>query len=337
MLVIRENHPLAGLNTFRMNVKARRMAEITSGEEMRDFVLAGHLHAQKAIVIGKGSNLLFTSDLDGWVIRPLIPGIEKLEVAGDKTIVRAGAGENWDDFVAWCIGNNLGGVENLSFIPGSVGACPVQNIGAYGSEVSDTIVSVDTVDLKTGKEVTYSNKSCHFGYRSSIFRTKMKGRLVITHITFRLNNHPRFNLSFAELRKELDLFPDISLINIRKAVIAIRKRKLPDPAVLANAGSFFKNPLVEEEKALALQRQYPEMPKYPTQGKLVKLSAAWLIEKCGWKGKRFMHSGTYENQPLVIVNYGGASGDEILTLARNIQLDVMKQFGVTLEPEVNIV
>ncbi|MBN2480585.1 MAG: UDP-N-acetylmuramate dehydrogenase [Bacteroidales bacterium] len=334
---ILENASLLTFNTFRVHVKTRYLIEVSDVNDIRNFI-GSELHAiRPKMVLGGGSNVLFTHDYDGCILRLSIKGIENISENDESVLLRAAAGENWDDFVAYCVKNGWGGIENLSYIPGTVGASPVQNIGAYGMEVRDSIEMVETIDLESGSTRKFSNKQCEFAYRNSIFRSDLQNRVIITHVTFRLKKNHCFNTSYHELKKELSLHPETTLGNIRSAVITIRKRKLPDVEILANAGSFFKNPVVDQTLLDSLKLRYPEIPFFLDSGGNIKLSAAWLIEHCTWKGRRVRNVGTYRKHPLVIVNYGGADGSEILSFAQKIQQSVLNHFGIGLETEVNII
>jgi UDP-N-acetylmuramate dehydrogenase len=287
-------------------------------------------------VLGGGSNILFTGDFDGLILRPVITGIEITGETDGEVWVRAGAGENWDNFVKYCVDNGYGGTENLSLIPGTVGASPVQNIGAYGVEIKDIVERVEAVRLEDGRQVSLNTAECRFSYRDSIFKHELKDRMIITHVTFRLSKNHALHTHYSDLEKELGKYPEISIATIRKAIISIRRNKLPDPEILGNAGSFFKNPFISREQAGSIRKHYPAMPGHAYADGTVKLSAAWLIEQCGWKGKKLGETGTYKRQPLILVNYGSASGDEILKCALKIQKSVMNNFAIRLEMEVNI-
>lgn len=337
MMNVRENTSLLALNTFRVDVNTRYHIEVSDVQDIRNFI-GSELHAiQPRMILGGGSNVLFTGDYNGCILHPSIKGIEKTSEDKGSVMIRTAAGENWDDFVRYCVENGWCGLENLSNIPGTVGASPVQNIGAYGSEVRDSIETVEAIDLETGRTRVFSNRQCRFAYRNSIFKSELKNRMIITHITFRLKKDHNFNTSYRELNKELSLYPETNLGNIRDAVITIRKRKLPEVEALANAGSFFKNPLVDQTGLDSLKRSHPEIPFFKDAYGSIKLSAAWLIERCGWKDRRIRNVGTYKLQPLVIVNYGGASGSEILEFTQKIQRSVQDHFDIVLETEVNII
>ena len=337
MSAIQENVALMLFNTFHLDIKARYLADLEDVNQVQDFLVSSFARVRPRLILGGGSNILFISDYDGFVIRPLIKGIVIIEEDKDWILVRAGAGENWDSFVAWCVERELGGIENLSLIPGTVGACPIQNIGAYGAEVKEAIDSVEVVMCDTGKKMLLSGNDCRFAYRDSVFKQELRDKTIITHVTFKFNKKHQLKIGYGELEKELSKFPMASVKTLREAVINIRRRKLPDPDDIGNAGSFFKNPVVPENQIAGLRKVYPEMPVYAGQPGMAKLSAAWLIDQCGWKGKREGNTGTYNNQPLILVNHGGATGKEILNFAREIQKSVMDRFALQLELEVNVV
>jgi UDP-N-acetylmuramate dehydrogenase len=263
--------------------------------------------------------------------------IEEHQLQNGYVIVSAGAGVNWDDFVGWTVDNGFGGIENLSLIPGKVGATPVQNIGAYGVEVKDQIVRVDTISTENGTVRVFSSDECEFGYRNSIFKNSEKGKYLVTRVYFKLTTRPSLNLGYDSLKEEVNKLGEVTLKNVRQAVINIRRSKLPDPEKIGNAGSFFKNPVVEGPFALQLKNEYPDMPVYKDQEGFMKLAAGWLIDKCGWKGERKGDAGVNEKQALVLVNYGNATGKEIYDLSQEIQNSVYDKFGVNLEREVEVV
>lgn len=290
------------------------------------------------MVLSGGSNILFTEDFDGVLLHPVDSDIRITGECGDMVSVRATAGTDWDRFVGWSVANGLWGAENLSAIPGLVGASPVQNIGAYGVEVKDIIRSVELFAVDTGKEVTVAGAHCDFGYRDSIFKRSLKGKVIITAVNFELSRRENPVLGYGDLYEKTRMLGGATLENIRRAVVGIRDAKLPDPKVMGNAGSFFKNPVVPEETALELKAKYADMPIYPSQQSgCVKLAAGWLIDKSGWKGRSLGRVGIHERQALVIVNLGGATGKEVVEFATRIQADVQDKFGVWIDTEVNIV
>lgn len=337
MFEIKENISLKNYNTFGIEAKSRYFVECSSINEILDFIEIHKKQTLPLMILGGGSNVLFTKDYDGYVLRPAIKGIEIVKETEDHIILKVGAGEDWDEFVGYCVDNNWGGVENLSLIPGNVGTCPIQNIGAYGVEVKDVIVEVETVDLENLNINRFQNAECRFAYRDSIFKNKLKGKHIITHVTFKLKKKPEYKLDYGNLNNEISKFGDLNLKKIRQAVINIRESKLPKPEEIGNAGSFFKNPVVSKEKFKKLKAIYPEIPFYKQIDGLVKIPAGWLIEKAGWKGKRVGNTGVHEKQALVLVNYGDATGEEIIHLARNIQQTIIIKFDLELEMEVNVV
>jgi UDP-N-acetylmuramate dehydrogenase len=333
---VQENIDLLNFNTFHVSAKARFFIEINDAIGATDLLKSALLSEYPHFVLGGGSNILFTNDFNGVIIHPVIRGIEVLEEKNGLVRIRTGAGEDWDGFVEYCVNNEFGGIENLSWIPGLVGASPVQNIGAYGTEIMEYIDFVEGHFLDTGKSFSIAADDCEFSYRNSIFKNELKNRILITHVVFKLHREPRFNTTYPDVKKEMKHFSEISLKSIRQAIIRIRKRKLPDPSETGNAGSFFKNPVVRVEMAEELKEVYSDVPVYSMNEGYVKLSAAWLIEKSGWKGKSTGNAGTHSNQPLIIINHGGASGMEILNFAHNLQKSVFEHFGIRLEMEVNI-
>lgn len=334
---ISENYSLRPYNTFDIDVRCKYFIEADDEEELLDFVAAYEWNPFEILILGGGSDFLFTEDFDGTVFYPAMQGMVVTEEDGESVKVRVGAGVEWDDFVAWAVGCGYGGVENLSLIPGHVGAAPVQNVGAYGMEAGEVIESVEAIDLEKAQKVTISAGECRFAYRDSIFKQEWKNRFIITHVVFRLSKHPHFRLEYGNVQGELEkMGGEISLQTIRQAVINIRKAKLPDVKELPNAGSFFKNPLVSRVFAEKLAEQYPGIPLYPVDEDCYKLAAGWLIEQCGWKGRTLGRAGVYEKQALVLVNRGGASGLEISHLANEIKKSVFVKFGVMIEPEVYV-
>lgn len=339
MLIVQENTSLRKLNTFRLSARARHFVELTSLEAMEELIAHPVFRGSSRTILGGGSNVLFTKDVDGLVIKSAIAGRRILEESDDEVVVEVGAGEGWHALVLHCVERNWGGIENLSLIPGSVGAAPIQNIGAYGVELESVLEWVEGVELPTGRKRRLTPSECQFGYRDSIFKRSLRENFFISSVTLRLTkrNH-RLVTQYASLNQMLTTkkitAPTIG--DISSAVIEIRRSKLPDPAVIGNAGSFFKNPTVAATVFDALKKSFPGIPSYPAENQSVKIPAGWLIEQCGWKGKRFGDAGVHEKQALVLVNYGQASGEEILRLSEQIQVDVLKKFGVTLITEVNI-
>lgn len=336
---IQQNISLKAYNTFGIDVKAREFVAISSMDELCILCAAFNLVDRKILVLGGGSNLLLTQDFDGMVIKMNLKGIEVVGENDDYVWMKSMAGEVWHEFVMCCINKNLGGVENLSLIPGCVGAAPMQNIGAYGVEIKDTFDSLEAVEIATGEVVNFSNTDCHFGYRESIFKQEAKGKYIIASVTFRLSKKPVFSMSYGAIQQTLDkngiTVPTVKAIS--DAVISIRKNKLPDPAVLGNAGSFFKNPEIPKEEFESLKTIHPDIVGYPASNGHIKVAAGWLIEQCGWKGKVVGNTGSHKDQALVLVNYGNASGNEVWQLAMDIRQSVQDKFGITINPEVNVV
>lgn len=333
----RSDVSLKALNTFHVEGVARRYVRFDAEEEISDF-LEGHcLAGQHALILGGGSNLLFVDDFDGIVLHPLLKGIEMLETDAAHVRVRAMAGENWDDLVAFAVAGGWGGIENLSLIPGSVGASAVQNIGAYGVEVKDVIERVEAIAVDSLENVSFSSEECGFGYRTSHFKGRWSGRTIITAVVFKLCRQPRFVLDYPGVREQVESLGPVNLDTLRQAIINIRRAKLPDPAELGNAGSFFKNPVVGRGKLEALLRRYPDLPHYPQAGGGFKLSAGWMIDRCGWKGRRVGRAGVHDRQALVLVNLGGATGREIYELSQQVATAVHDRFGLLLEREVQVV
>jgi UDP-N-acetylmuramate dehydrogenase len=338
MLKVSENISLKPYNTFGIDVSASVMVECDDKTELVDCILKPSCLCNPRLVLGGGSNILFTGNFNGIIYFPTIKGIEMTDKTSENVFLRVGAGEVWDDFVQYCVDHNYYGIENLSLIPGNVGACPVQNIGAFGVEVGDVISEVETVDLNTGKLIEFSNDECLFSYRNSVFKNPAyKNRLIITHVTFRLPLMSDFVLHYGNIKEEIGSVKGINLKSVRNAVINIRNRKLPDTKILGSAGSFFKNPVVEKSLADSIKTKFPKMPYFPAEEQTVKLAAGWLIDQCGWKGKRIGDAGVHVNQALVLVNYGKATGNEIISLAEKIKESVFDLFGVRIEPEVNII
>lgn len=330
---IKENFSLKQLNTFGIDASAKYFAGFTSSEELVELAERD----QERMILGGGSNVLFTRNFNGMVLKNEIGGIHICREDSNHVYVKAGAGENWHQFVLYCIRRNLAGVENLSLIPGNVGASPMQNIGAYGAEIKDVFDELEAFHLHDKKVVTFTHSDCAFGYRESVFKNKYKGEFAILNVTFRLNKVPVFNTSYGAIEEELQqMNAEKSIQAISQAVINIRSSKLPDPRKIGNAGSFFKNPVVPSEQFDALRNEYASMPGYPQPDGSVKLAAGWLIEQCGWKGYRRGDAGCHARQALVLVNYGNASGKDIYDLSTDILDSVIKKFNVTLEREVNI-
>lgn len=340
MLQIQEHINLAPYNSFGIHAKAKWFIEIRSENDLVEALSHELIQQNKAIILGGGSNVLFLKNLERPVIKISIKGIEVIGEDNLSITIRVGAGENWHSLVDYCINQGWGGLENLSLIPGTVGAAPMQNIGAYGKEVKENIIDVEGIYAEDLQSFRLNNKDCKFGYRESIFKHELKDKCIITYVSFRLSkvNH-QYNTSYGAIEQALQAkgMNELSLRAISDAVISIRQSKLPDPAQLGNAGSFFKNPNIPDSLYAALQKNYPDMPGFPDNKGFVKVPAAWLIEKCGWKGKRFGAVGVHDKQALVLVNYGGGSGEELWSLAMKIKASVAEKFSVELSPEVNII
>jgi len=334
--MIQRNAELKGYNTFGISAIASGFATFSSVDELKD-LLKQRTDFNDLLILGGGSNILFTKDVDALVLRNEISGITVEEETEQHVILKAGSGVVWHDFVMHTVDRNLGGIENLSLIPGSVGASPMQNIGAYGVEIKDVFVSLEALNIETGELRTFTADECKFGYRESVFKRDLKNQFVITHVSYRLSKNPILQTSYGAIKDELAAQGnEPSVKNISEAVIAIRNSKLPNPKELGNAGSFFKNPVVPADLATRLSDEFPGMPNYPQTDGTVKLAAGWLIEQAGWKGKRIGDCGVHAKQALVLVNYGGASGNEIFNLSSAVLKAVEDKFGVKLEREVNI-
>ena len=334
---VQENVSLKAYNTFGIDVTARQFARFTAVAGLQE--LAVQASQATPLILGGGSNILFTKNIDGLVLQNSIEGIEKINEDDDAVYVKAGAGVNWHAFVTYCIGQNWAGVENLSLIPGCVGAGPMQNIGAYGVEIKDVFHELEAYDLQDKAMVRFGLTDCGFGYRDSVFKHRYKNRFVITSVTCRLNKRPRFSTSYGAIEQELEKMgvKELSIQAVSQAVINIRRSKLPDPKEVGNAGSFFKNPSVPAAQYDALKAQHPGIVGYANADGSVKLAAGWMIEQCGWKGYREGDAGCHAKQALVLVNYGHASGEEIYDLSTAILESVQTKFGVELEREVNII
>ena len=330
------NYSLKSCNTFGMDVKAAIFTKLTDESELPALLRMIHQAGTPLLFLGGGSNILFTRDFDGMVVGVSTKGIEVIDQDEEFVYVRGMAGENWDDFVQYCVRHNFGGLENLSLIPGNVGSSPIQNIGAYGVEVKDTFYMLDAVSLRTGEFREFFADDCGFGYRNSVFKNELKGQYLILSVTFRLRKRPLLNTAYGAIGAELEAMREMPSVKaIAQAVCNIRRSKLPDPEVIGNAGSFFKNPVVSHAHFEKLKSENPSIPAYPGEHG-VKLAAGWLIEQCGWKGYREGDAGVHERQALVLVNYGKATGIQILDLSKRIIDSVYSGFSVILEPEVNI-
>jgi UDP-N-acetylmuramate dehydrogenase len=335
---IQENKSLKKLNTFGIDASARYFAECSSIEQMKEVLNDTKFSKTRKLILGGGSNLLFTKDFDGIVLKNNLKGIELISEDADFYYVKSEAGEVWHEFVMHCINHNYAGLENLSLIPGNVGASPMQNIGAYGVEIKDSFYELEAFHIEEQKIRKFNNAECKFGYRESVFKHDSKGQFIITSVTFKLSKVPHYNTSYGAIEKELEVMgvKELSIQTISQAVCNIRSSKLPDPKVIGNAGSFFKNPVISTEKFTQLKKEFPEIVSYPS-GDAYKLAAGWMIEQCGWKGKRVGDAGVHKLQALVLVNYENAKGNEIFELSQKIMDSVREKFGVELEREVNII
>lgn len=333
-----KNQSLKKYNTFGIEATANEFVAIHNQEELASILKENQ--SKKLFILAGGSNMLLTKNIDALVIHINNKGIEIIEENDANVWVKSNAGEVWHEFVMWCIEHNFGGIENLSLIPGNVGATPVQNIGAYGVEIKDTFVSCEAMEIATQKMRTFTKEDCHFGYRESIFKSDLKNQYIILSVTFKLTkkNH-KINTSYGAIDLEIEKngIEDPSIKDVSNAVIAIRQSKLPDPKELGNSGSFFKNPIVPIEIYNKAKTNYPEIPHYPVSESQVKVPAGWLIEQAGFKGKRFGDAGIHTKQALVLVNYGNATGSEIWEVAQNIQNTVKEKFGIEIEAEVNVI
>ena len=339
-----ENYSLKKSNTFGIDVSAKYFLELDSVSSVQVFLDDKKISRQPRLILGGGSNILFTKNFDGVVVKNNIKGIELLKEDPEYYYVKAGAGEVWHQFVMHCIGKNYAGVENLSLIPGSVGAAPIQNIGAYGVEQKEVFYELEAIDLLDNKKKVFKNSDCQFSYRDSIFKREAKGKYIITSVTFKLFKNPKLNTSYGAIGQELEKMgvKDISIAAISQAVSNIRRSKLPDPEKIGNAGSFFKNPTIPIEQYNELKKKFPNLVAFPPSplgraGAGWKLAAGWLIEQCGWKGKQVGNTGVHKDQALVLVNYGNANGSEVYELSGKILQSVKEKFGVELEREVVIV
>lgn len=324
-------------HTFGIPHQAKALFEFENTAELTGFLESEAQEFNHLLPIGSGSNLLFTKTFDGCLLHNCDKSIEILSSDKEKTLVKTGGGLEWDDFIAWSVQKKLYGMENLSLIPGTTGATPVQNIGAYGVEVKDFIVEVEAIELGTCQTYTFSNEACRFGYRDSIFKNEWRNRFLVTSVTYALYNEPRYNVDYGKVKEEVERLGTLDQSTLRQAIINIRNSKLPDPDEIGNAGSFFKNPIVSDEKANKLIREFPGIPHFKTENHGIKLAAGWLIDQCGLKGyKTPRGAGIHDKQALVLVNHGVESGADILELAHFVQKKVKTRFGVSLEPEATI-
>ena len=336
---IKEDFYLAPFNTFGLEILARKLSIITSVNNLNELFFEGQLTNNKVLVLSKGSNVLFTSHFDGLVLLNKILGKEIIEENEESVLLKVSSGEFWPSLVEYTIDKNWGGLENMTDIPGKVGAAPVQNIGAYGSEIKDVLISLEAFDLVSGKVITFTNAECNFGYRTSIFKTSHKNRYFITSITVKLSKNPKVNLNYKPLSEAFSgkNTNDVSIKEVSDKIAEIRRLKIPNPDNIKNAGSFFKNAIINQLEFNELKANYRLIPSYQISKNQYKLPAAWLIEQCGWKGKKIGNVGTYDKQALIIINFGKATGSEIMRFANSIQQSVFDKFGINLELEVNVI
>ena len=336
---INKNISLKSYNTFGIDVKAKFFSEIYDESQLKEILSFEEYKLLPKLILGGGSNVLLTKDFDGLVLKISIPGIEIVSENDEMVIVRAGAGEIWHKLVLFCVEKNYGGIENLSLIPGTVGAAPMQNIGAYGQELKAVFDNLNGVYIDDSQSAIYKKDECKFAYRDSIFKNELKDKFIITYVTIRLSKNPVINTSYGNLKSELDKlgYNHIGIKEVSEVISKIRQSKLPDPAVIGNAGSFFKNPEVSEEKFNQLKENFNEIIGFKLGNGKVKVPAGWLIESCGWKGKKVGNTGSHAKQSLVLVNYGNATGEEVLNLAKEIKKSVLNKFGIELKEEVNII
>ena len=330
-----QKYSLLSHNPFGIDVSAACFLEYASVDELRGLIGSGRV-TSPYLHIGGGSNLLFTKDYEGTILHSRIGGVEVVAETDDDIVVRVGAGVVWDDFVDYCVQRHWHGVENLSLIPGEVGASAVQNIGAYGVEVKDLIVRVETLNIE-GKEHVYDVTECGYSYRDSIFKRPENKSVFVTYVSFRLSKKEHYTLDYGTIRRELEKYPGVTLDVVRRVIIAIREEKLPDPRVMGNAGSFFMNPIVGREQFEALQAEYPQMPFYEIDTDRVKIPAGWMIDQCGWKGKALGPAAVHDKQALVLVNRGGAKGADVIALSDAVRASVRAKFGIDIHPEVNFI
>ncbi len=336
---IQENISLKNYNAFGIDVKSKYFAAVYSTEELKTILSNSNYKKENKLILGGGSNILFTKDFGGIVIKLKSNEISIIEESENEVVVQASAGVIWHELVLFCVERNFGGIENLSLIPGTVGAAPIQNIGAYGQEIKDTFKSLKGIFTDNLKEKIFQKEECDFGYRNSIFKSKLKNKFIITDVSLTLSKHPALNISYGSIKEELNKLgkENISVGDVSRVICDIRRSKLPDPEEIGNAGSFFKNPEVSKNKFENLKEKYPNIVGYKLNDGKIKIPAGWLIEQSGLKGKRIGNTGTHVNQALVIVNYGNATGAEILKFKDHIKNEIVKRFGIELEEEVNVV
>ena len=339
MLQVKENFSLKKYNTFGIDVSTKYFIELTTDSEIENFIKENPYKSLPILILGGGSNILFTKKFNGIILKIETKGIEIIREDDEFVFVKAKAGELWNDLVTFCVEKNFGGIENLALIPGCVGASPIQNIGAYGSEMKDTFFELEAIDIFHGQRKIFSQQECRLAYRNSIFKNELKGKYIILSVTFKLQKTPVINITYSALSKELQKLnlekPTVEAV--RNTVCKIRESKLPNPEIIGNAGSFFKNPSVTIDKYKELKNKFSEIVAYPTEDGNYKLAAGWMIDQCGWKGKRKGNAGVHEKQALVLVNLGNVTGNEILDLAREVRTSVKNMFDVDIEFEVNII
>ena len=333
------NYPLLKLNTFGVDVKAKYFVSINTVNELIELTKTKVFKDLQLLILGGGSNILFTKDFNGLVILNSIKGKEIIDQTQESIFLKIGAGENWHELVMYTVDNKWGGIENLSLIPGNTGTAPMQNIGAYGVEIKETFVELEALEISSGKIVKFNNSDCEFGYRESVFKNKMKNQYIILNITLELKKNPVLNINYGDVKAILESqnINNPSIKDVSDAIISIRQSKLPDPKIIGNSGSFFKNPIVSLNQLELIKKKYPNVVNYKINENEFKIAAGWMIERAGWKGKKFNNYGVHEKQALVLVNYGLANGMEIFNLSEEIILDIKDKFGIKLEREVNII
>lgn len=336
--MIKSDVSLKAFNTFGIDVSANFFTEVSNEDHVRAVIESNEFKSNENLILGGGSNVLFTKNFDGIVIKNNLQGIEVIEESDDHVLVKVGGGVIWHEFVLHSINQGWNGIENLSLIPGNVGASPMQNIGAYGVEIKDIFEELEAINIHTGEIDYFNNEACEFGYRESVFKRKLKGQYLISRVTYRLSKKGHFNTSYGAIDQQLEAMNVTNLTSksISEAVVAIRQSKLPDPKEIGNSGSFFKNPVVTNEAFTQLKEKFPEAVGYAVGESNTKLAAGWLIDQAGWKGKTIDNYGVHKNQALVLVNYGGATGKEIYNLSEEILISIREKFNVELEREVNI-
>lgn len=338
-MIVQKDVQLKPYNTFGIEATAKYFVEVSSIEQLQEILQNPDYQSTERLVLGGGSNMLLTKDFEGLVIKIAIKGFEIMEENENNVWIKAGAGVVWHDLVMHCVNQNYAGMENLSLIPGTVGAAPMQNIGAYGIEIKEVFEELEALEIATGEIKTFDKATCKFGYRESIFKHEVKGKYIILNVTFKLNKKPNFHIEYGAIKDTLAemSISEMSIKAISDAVIHIRQSKLPNPAEIGNAGSFFKNPEIPNTQFEALKAKFPTIPSYPVSDTTTKVPAGWLIEQSGWKGQRFGNVGVHAKQALVLVNYGGGKGEEIKELSQKIQASVKEKFGIQLSAEVNFI